>query len=275
MRIWIQQSIWKLQQIQNYYLKNQQQQNYSPKNWIYNGRLKLGEQLIWHKQSWYVQRPSPEPLDLKSSVEELFTMRTPTGQNVIDEAEKENGANRGAEDSGVVKGKVVDVGSAYLTRGSSAMNVDGGEQMNSRDNGDRGFQTRQLRQFVSLKPPPLMAAIFPWDRGREHADDGLQWRPEVSAEDTANATEVGGVGKNGDGGATQWLAKQGLLLSSFRDVEKAGKGFLLTTKVAANPCHQASASQCSPEPAVVKLAEEWWKHEVDDNLFLSAERELL
>ncbi|MED6156966.1 hypothetical protein PIB30_019088 [Stylosanthes scabra] len=30
---------------------------------------------------------------------------------------------------------------------------------------DGGIWTRQLRRFLSLNPPPLLAAIFPWDRG--------------------------------------------------------------------------------------------------------------
>ncbi|MED6164826.1 hypothetical protein PIB30_093879 [Stylosanthes scabra] len=126
-----------------------------------------------------------------------------------------------------------------------------------------------------------MAAIFPWDRGRKRTDDGLQWQPEVSAEDKANATVIGGVGRqrglaeNGDSGATQWLAEQGLLLPSFGDGEKAGKGLLSTVLVAANTRYQASVDRCSPGAATVEFAEEWWKYEVDDNWSLSAERELL
>ncbi|MED6124451.1 hypothetical protein PIB30_059021 [Stylosanthes scabra] len=121
-------------------------------------------------------------------------MRMPAGQNVIDEAEKENGANCSAEDSGVAKGKVVDVGSAYLTKGSSAVVGTFAERM----------WTAASRRTAATMATELLflEAIFPWDLGREHADDSLQWRPEVSAEDRANATEVGEVGKNGDGGAT-------------------------------------------------------------------------
>ncbi|MED6196521.1 hypothetical protein PIB30_048248 [Stylosanthes scabra] len=118
-----------------------------------------------------VQRPPPEPPDLKSSLEELFTMRMPTGQNVINEAEKENGANCDTKDGAIVKGKVVDISSADLTRGSSAVVgafVEGMWTATGRTTavtvGDRGLRDQQWRQFVLLMPPPLLASIFPWGR---------------------------------------------------------------------------------------------------------------
>ncbi|MED6217535.1 hypothetical protein PIB30_018744 [Stylosanthes scabra] len=136
-----------------------------------------------------------------------------------------------AEDGVVAKGNVdsteVDVGSADLTKGSSAAEKmwTATSKRTTATVANRCFWAQQLRRFVSLKLPPLMAAIFPWDRGRKRTDDGLQWQPEVSAEDKANATVVGEVGRqrglaeNGDSGATQWLAEQGLLLPSFGNRE--------------------------------------------------------
>ncbi|MED6161147.1 hypothetical protein PIB30_057984 [Stylosanthes scabra] len=125
-----------------------------------------------------VQRPPPEPLDLKSLLEELFTMRMPAGQNVIDDAEKENRANRGVKDGAIAKGKVVDIGSADLTRGSSAVVGAFAEGMwtaagrtTTATVADRGLRARQLRRFVLLTPPPLTTVVFLWS----HSDEEEEW----------------------------------------------------------------------------------------------------
>ncbi|MED6167554.1 hypothetical protein PIB30_003932 [Stylosanthes scabra] len=219
-----------------------------------------------------VDRPPPEPPDLHSvavgegepglsvSTAEESSRRPENLETVI-------AIHSGAEDSAVAKGNVVDVGSTDLNRGSSAVVGASAEGMWTATDkttaatvADGSLRARRLRRFFSLMSPPLLAAIFPWDRGGEYIDNDLQWWPDVSAEDRANATEVGRVGrqlgraKYGDGGATQWLAEQGLLLSSFGNGEQARKGLLSTVTAMANPRAQARGGCCGLGPAVVELA---------------------
>ncbi|MED6219767.1 hypothetical protein PIB30_038796 [Stylosanthes scabra] len=219
---------------------------------------------------WSDIKTPPEPPDLKSPVEELFTMRTPTGHNVIDEAKKENGANRGAEDGAVSKGNVEDdmaepnsnngmdgyedvkpktkigvaatvedrvarvaleskVGSddkaadlnsdgqadavdngtrSSVEVGSSmrgictSMTVDGGtrpravvvggECTTSTSRGaeggavatmtEGGLVTRFLRRLIFLTPPPILAAILPWDYEIWVDPDKNQHRVSITAQ---------------------------------------------------------------------------------------------
>ncbi|MED6118785.1 hypothetical protein PIB30_005923 [Stylosanthes scabra] len=53
-----------------------------------------------------VQRPPPEPPDLKSLVEDLFAMQSPACQNMIEVTENEYGTHSDAENGAIAKGKV-------------------------------------------------------------------------------------------------------------------------------------------------------------------------
>ncbi|MED6213973.1 hypothetical protein PIB30_098598 [Stylosanthes scabra] len=55
---------------------------------------------------------------------------------------------------------------------------------------DGGLRARLLRRFFLLNPPPLLAAVFPWDGGGEPTGGIPRWRSEASAEDRAKATVV-------------------------------------------------------------------------------------
>ncbi|MED6189407.1 hypothetical protein PIB30_095703, partial [Stylosanthes scabra] len=100
-----------------------------------------------------VQRPPPEPPDLKSSVEELFAMQTRACQNVIEVAENE--ASRSTEVGAFAKGKRI-----ATTLEDIATPVE--DETTTVTNG--GLRARCLRRFVLLNPPPLLVAILPWDR---------------------------------------------------------------------------------------------------------------
>ncbi|MED6161707.1 hypothetical protein PIB30_063271 [Stylosanthes scabra] len=119
---------------------------------------------------------------------------TPACQKVIEVVENKYNIHSGAEDGVVAKGNVLDVGSADLTKGSSAEKVEGRdvEEGATATVVDGGLQARR---FVSLTPPPLLAAVFPWVRDGRQNRDGLQRWPEASVEDGAKATEDGREGR--------------------------------------------------------------------------------
>ncbi|MED6147137.1 hypothetical protein PIB30_041241 [Stylosanthes scabra] len=131
---------------------------------------------------------------------------------------------------------------------------------------DGGLRARLLCRTVLLKPPPLLAAIFPWDRGRERHSDGWKLRP--SEEDSVEATVTGGVGRR--------LALEGRILvpaaargsssnvvSSLLSFGYSRKAGSLATAAAVTSEHpQSSGSRHSQGLAVVELSEAGWKHEV-------------
>ncbi|MED6189673.1 hypothetical protein PIB30_098366, partial [Stylosanthes scabra] len=106
-----------------------------------------------------VQRPPPKPLDLKSSMEELFTMQMPACKNVIEVAENEYGIHSGAvlEKGNVNSTKVepAEVENGVDDDDGTESSADAKEKRRTIVAGvdatmtDGGLQARRLRQFVS------------------------------------------------------------------------------------------------------------------------------
>ncbi|MED6135680.1 hypothetical protein PIB30_048959 [Stylosanthes scabra] len=172
-----------------------------------------------------VQRPPPEPPDLKSLVEDLFAMQSLACQNVIEVTENEYGTHSGTEDGAVAKGKVEEYADLVSSREvnqpppnppdlpSHARVLGGAEDaadldrsgstkeeevvaLTNRGGGAGDDETTRsaevgvsaednrtmelltgvtkvrgsglVRRTPSLvaNPPPLLAAILPWDRER-------------------------------------------------------------------------------------------------------------
>ncbi|QHN77087.1 uncharacterized protein DS421_19g649600 [Arachis hypogaea] len=67
------------------------------------------------------------------------------------------------------------------------------EALSSDGNPRRGW-LRHASPLVA-KPPPLTAAVFPWDRGGERHSDDLQWRAAISVSGKENATTNRGDGR--------------------------------------------------------------------------------
>ncbi|MED6193370.1 hypothetical protein PIB30_018712 [Stylosanthes scabra] len=117
-------------------------------------------------------------------------------------------------------------------------------------------------------PPPLLAAVFQWNRGgdgEEQSRGGLQQLAEGSDRDEKTFVTM----------TQPWsLAERCLSLSSSRNGTNGGKE---GTATAAGTQAQASDGWCGPMPAMVEsaAAQGWWKHEVDGNWVLSAQKELL
>ncbi|MED6109250.1 hypothetical protein PIB30_031689 [Stylosanthes scabra] len=119
----------------------------------------------------WATRPTPELPDPNS----LAVVRTEaTSCKEEGRTEAVTGGHSGAADGFVAEGK----------RRTLVTLVDGDATVT-----DRGLRARMLRQSVLLSPPPLMAAVFPWDRGGGCASNGLYRRSTDSSEDKANAAE--------------------------------------------------------------------------------------
>ncbi|MED6124032.1 hypothetical protein PIB30_055152 [Stylosanthes scabra] len=162
----------------------------------------------------------------------------------------------GAEDDTVAKGNVdsteVDVGSADLTNGSSDVVGAFAEGMWTAPSrttvakvADGDIRARRLRRFVSLTPPPLLAAVLPWNRDDKKRLEGDRDRRAVlipscelarrggSHIDSFAAT-IGGLAATAGGwpvGATRNKARhtEGILegkelLSTVIDAGTAGRG---------------------------------------------------
>ncbi|MED6157134.1 hypothetical protein PIB30_020452 [Stylosanthes scabra] len=152
-----------------------------------------------------VDRPPPEPPDLHSVAVGEGELGSSVIKAAVSSRRPENletvtAIHSGAEDGVVAKGNVVDVGSADLTRGSSAVvgaSVEGMWTMAGRTTAATvaygGILTRRLRWFVSLTPPPLLAVVFPWDRDGGRTCVGLQRWPESLVENRAKATANSGA----------------------------------------------------------------------------------
>ncbi|MED6108203.1 hypothetical protein PIB30_021340 [Stylosanthes scabra] len=146
-----------------------------------------------------VQRPPPEPPDLESLVVgdgEPAAARSCRPEDLMDSA---TGIHSGAEDGAVAKRNVDngkaelflhflgDDDAAVLNCGGCVRDVDEGTRPSTsvKTTTDGGLWTRWLRRFVSLTPPPLLAAVLPWNRGSE---------VEVQSQDAWNRT----ANTNGD-----------------------------------------------------------------------------
>ncbi|MED6167495.1 hypothetical protein PIB30_003467 [Stylosanthes scabra] len=70
--------------------------------------------------------------------------------------------------------------------------IKGGDRVLSSGERNRShINSGLIRRTPSLVPPPLMAAVFPWDRGGGRTGDGTQWQAEASDEDRASCTKKG------------------------------------------------------------------------------------
>ncbi|MED6106108.1 hypothetical protein PIB30_001502 [Stylosanthes scabra] len=123
---------------------------------------------------------------------------------------------------------------------------------------DGGLLTRRLRRFVSLTPPPILAAVFPWNRGgdgEEHSRSGLGQRAESSAGDEKTSVTMA---------QPRSLAERCLSLSSFGNGTNGRKEGFLAVAAGTSARPQASDGRCCLGPAVgdSAAAHGWWKHEV-------------
>ncbi|MED6149511.1 hypothetical protein PIB30_063270 [Stylosanthes scabra] len=149
---------------------------------------------------------------------------------------------------------------------------------------DGGLRARLLRRTVLLKLPPLLAVVFPWNRGgdgEEQNRDGLQQREEGLAGDgktPATITPPCSVHYT----AVRSLARQRPSFSSFgndANNREEGNRLLPMTATAYNPRPQARGGGCGTGPTVVELVvavdHGWRKLEgvvavVMEHLFFSA-----
>ncbi|MED6138641.1 hypothetical protein PIB30_076342 [Stylosanthes scabra] len=183
-------------------------------------------------------QPPPEPPDPTSiaAVRVEATWRREEGRT-----EAVPGSHSGAADGFLVQGK----------RRTLMAHVDGDATVT-----DESLRTRLLRRSFLLSPPPLLAAVFPWERGGgQHSTSG-EGRAVATGEPAAMTS---GLLKD----AAETIAGRPLSLSYFRNGANGGKE---GTAAAAGTHPKASGGRCGPGSTVVELAEAWWKHEVGGNI---------
>ncbi|MED6212417.1 hypothetical protein PIB30_083089, partial [Stylosanthes scabra] len=104
----------------------------------------------------FQNRVDEDESDVSSNYQGVFDRSTTVVVNQPPPKPLDPSLHSSAEDNGSVRGKCMSSSAAGRT--TSATMADG------------GLWARQLRRFVSLTPPPLLAAIFPWNRSGENEE---------------------------------------------------------------------------------------------------------
>ncbi|MED6169152.1 hypothetical protein PIB30_018679 [Stylosanthes scabra] len=160
-----------------------------------------------------VDRPPPEPPDLKSIAvvdgepTSAVVTAAPSLCRSEDLTDAENMIHSGAKVGSFAKGKrmaaIKEDGAKPIEDGTATVT-----------NG--GLRVRQLRRFFLLNPPPLLAAVFPWNRdgdGEERSRDTCKWNAEADGRShgtisvaAANCGWMSHLLLEGDQIRRQWLA---------------------------------------------------------------------
>ncbi|MED6169169.1 hypothetical protein PIB30_019103 [Stylosanthes scabra] len=177
-----------------------------------------------------VDRPLPEPPDLHSlevgDGEPESTVVTATAglcrtknlRHTVTET------HCGAEVGGVAKGKL-----SMLSMTTTATDLRCGSDVGYVDD---GLRARLLRRFVLLTPPPLLAAVIPWNRDgeREEWSRGCwQWSPSmVERRSNAGASWKGGKGavdgETRGGQCAWWVTIMGERVMAIGGAEQRKEG---------------------------------------------------
>ncbi|MED6121045.1 hypothetical protein PIB30_026386 [Stylosanthes scabra] len=141
-----------------------------------------------------VQRPPPEPPNLKSSVEELFAMQLPACQNVIEITKNEYGTHSGVEDGAVAKGKVEEYADLVSSREVNQLSPNPPDLPSHARVIGGAEDTADLNRSGNTKEEEVVALT---NRGGGADDDGTMRSAEVgvSAEDNRATELLTGVAK--------------------------------------------------------------------------------